>query len=98
MWFQKWGITLLDDFGFTEEQFWESEAQALRSFLDHLRVLKIYGVSKSAIIATRFLLKHGNVLQEVTLISSKPQYEWEENYIIGLPRASPHIKINLMSE
>jgi hypothetical protein len=83
----------LDDYDYTEEQFWESEAQALRSFLDHLKVLKINAFAsasrKSAIIATRFLLKHGNVLQEVTLSSGFRK--WKEELINGFP----HVQISI---
>jgi hypothetical protein len=52
---QTWWIILLDNSGYIEEQVWESEAQALRSFLDHLKVLKIlvhFLMCESVIIAT----------------------------------------------
>jgi hypothetical protein len=94
--FQKWGITLLDNSGYTEEQYWESEAQALRSFLDQLKELKIhvhFSMSETVIIATRFLLKHGNALQKVTLISTRQK--WKEESIFGFPRGSPHVKISI---
>jgi hypothetical protein len=51
-------------------------------------------MSESVIIATQFLLKHGNALQEVSLRSN--YHEWKEEFIIGFPWASPHhIKISI---
>jgi hypothetical protein len=81
----------LDNSGYTEEQFWESEAQALRSFLDHLKILKIdsIGSFESAIIATRFMLKHGSALQDVTLGSGFRK--WREELINGFP----HVRISI---
>jgi hypothetical protein len=51
----------MDNSSYTE-QLWETEAQALKSFLNHLKVLKMhvhFSMCESVIIATRFLLKHG---------------------------------------
>ncbi|GAB4825076.1 hypothetical protein Ancab_007950 [Ancistrocladus abbreviatus] len=54
-----------------EERFWESQAQILKPFLQHLTVVKIHGFSECAneISLVKFLLKHGRALQEMTLCS-----------------------------
>ena len=86
------------DYSSITEQLWENEAQALTSFLNHLKVLKIrlyFSMCESVIIATRFLLKHGNALQEVTLTSNHHDGNGKEESIFGFPRGSPHVKISV---
>ncbi|XP_021900919.1 putative F-box/FBD/LRR-repeat protein At4g03220 [Carica papaya] len=51
------------------EQYWESETQSLKAFLNHLNVVKIHGFldCENEVILAKFLLKHGKALQEMTL-------------------------------
>ncbi|XP_059450889.1 putative F-box/FBD/LRR-repeat protein At4g03220 [Corylus avellana] len=84
------------DYSSIIEQLWENEAQALRSFFNHLKVLKIHVqflVCECVIIATRFLLEQGNALQEVALTSN--HYAWKEESIFGFLRGSLHAKISI---
>ncbi|XVF44492.1 hypothetical protein PTKIN_Ptkin02bG0127600 [Pterospermum kingtungense] len=59
-----------------EEQFWESQTQALNSFLNHLSVVKIHGFleCEHEVSLAKFLLKHGKALQEMTLFSGHCNY------------------------
>lgn len=52
-----------------EEQFWESQTHTLKSFLHHLKVVKIQGFleCENEVSLAKFLLKHGKALQEMTL-------------------------------
>jgi hypothetical protein len=86
------------DYPSITEQLWENEAQTLTSFLNHLKVLKIhlhFSLCESVIIAARFLLKHGNALQELTLTSNHHNGVGKAESIFGFPRGSPHVKISI---
>lgn len=52
-----------------EEQYWESQTQALESFLHHLKVVKIHGFleCENEVTLAKFLLKHGKALEEMIL-------------------------------
>ena len=71
--FQKWNKDLWDIPTSEEEQFWESQTQAIKSFLNHLSVLKIHGFleCENEVSLAKFLLKHGKSLQEMTLFSGQ---------------------------
>lgn len=84
------------------ERFWESQSQALNSFLRHLRVAKIQGFSEceDEISLVKFLLKHGKVLREVFLCCSQLskskdslRKEKIKSQIMGFSRASSNAKI-----
>ncbi|XP_057953886.1 putative F-box/FBD/LRR-repeat protein At4g03220 [Malania oleifera] len=62
-----------DRSGSEEEQYWESQTHTLKSFLHHLKVVKIHGVleCENEISLAKFLLKHGKELQEIILCSGQ---------------------------
>ncbi|KAF7140298.1 hypothetical protein RHSIM_Rhsim06G0154300 [Rhododendron simsii] len=68
---RRWNRVLWDISSSGEEQYWESQTQALKSFLHHLKVVKIHGFSEceNDVSLAKFLLMHGKVLQEMTLSS-----------------------------
>lgn len=84
-----------------EEQYWESQTQALKSFLHHLKVVKIHGFSEcdNDVSLAKFLLMHGKVLQEMTLSSGNNnsrdplRRERIRSQMMGLSRASSNAKI-----
>ncbi|GFS31856.1 protein with RNI-like/FBD-like domain [Actinidia rufa] len=84
-----------------EERYWESQAQALKSFLHHLKVVKIHGFSEceNDISLVKFLLKHGKVLQEMVLCSghygSRDSLRRErlKSQMMGFSSASSNAKI-----
>ncbi|XP_008230170.1 PREDICTED: putative F-box/FBD/LRR-repeat protein At4g03220 [Prunus mume] len=71
----KWNNNLLDNGRYTEEQFWEAQAQTPSPFLCHLKVVKIRVFRKigheGVISIARFLLEHGKNLQEMIIITPK---------------------------
>ncbi|KAI9075282.1 hypothetical protein K1719_042687 [Acacia pycnantha] len=66
---KQWNRDLWDVASTEEEQFWESQIQTLKSFLQHLKVVKIYGFleCEDEVTLALFLLKHGKVLEEMIL-------------------------------
>ena len=52
-----------------EEQYWESQIPSLKSFLQHLKVVKIHGFldCENEVTLAKFLLKHGKALEEMIL-------------------------------
>lgn len=52
-----------------EEKYWESQIPSLKSFLQHLKVVKIQGFLDCAneVTLTKFLLKQGKVLEKMIL-------------------------------
>ncbi|VFQ83281.1 unnamed protein product [Cuscuta campestris] len=83
------------------ERLWESHRESMESFLEHVGVVKIHGVSESGdeIGFVKFLLNYGKLLQEMALygrrckwsdsrLKEKTKYE-----ILGFSRASCHVKI-----
>ncbi|KAL6956989.1 hypothetical protein U1Q18_049462, partial [Sarracenia purpurea var. burkii] len=98
----QWNRELLDlSSSGEDDQFWESQALALRSFLHHLKVVKIQGFSEceNDINLAKFLLEHGKVLQEMTLSSgnfySRDSLRREriKSQMMGFSRASSNAKI-----
>ncbi|CAB4274295.1 unnamed protein product [Prunus armeniaca] len=91
---------------YTEEQFWEAQAQTLNPLLCHLEVVKIWVPSRDidherAINMVRFLLEHGKNLQEMIIAPEYPQAYcvpgWKNKIIVvieGLPRGSANVKIS----
>ncbi|KAI3457259.1 hypothetical protein Pfo_013922 [Paulownia fortunei] len=78
-----------------------SQTQSLKSFLHHLKVVKIHGFTECAndVSLVKFLLKHGKVLQELFLCTSlsKPRdsllREKIKSQIMGFSRASSNANI-----
>nr|GMC70526.1 putative F-box/FBD/LRR-repeat protein At4g03220 [Ipomoea batatas]GMC72866.1 putative F-box/FBD/LRR-repeat protein At4g03220 [Ipomoea batatas]GMC72867.1 putative F-box/FBD/LRR-repeat protein At4g03220 [Ipomoea batatas] len=84
-----------------EERFWESQSQVMKSFLQHLKIVKIHGFSEceNEISLVKFLLKHGKVLEEMFLYGgfskSRDSLHREKikSQIMGFSRASGNAKI-----
>ncbi|KAL3848927.1 hypothetical protein ACJIZ3_010809 [Penstemon smallii] len=85
-----------------EEKYWESQIQNLRSFLHHLKVVKIHGFTECAndVTLVKFLLKHAKVLQELFLFTCSLSKSREsllrekiKSQIMGFSRASSKAKI-----
>ncbi|KAH0984186.1 hypothetical protein GBA52_011363 [Prunus armeniaca] len=103
--FKKWDNYLFNG-RYTEEQFWEAQAQTLNPLLCHLEVVKIWVPSRDidherAINMVRFLLEHGKNLQEMIIAPEYPQAYcvpgWKNKIIVvieGLPRGSANVKIS----
>lgn len=98
---QQWNKDLWQSPSSGEERYWESQTQSLKSFLHHLKVVKIHGFTECAndISLVKFLLKHGKVLQELFLCTSlsKPREsllrEKIKSQIMGFSRASSNANI-----
>ncbi|KAK9910752.1 hypothetical protein M0R45_034699 [Rubus argutus] len=101
----KWFDVSLDKAYCTEEQYWESQAQALIDFLYHLNVAMIHVkgsmIHKSVVTLVRFLLEHGRGLQEMVLTSQQLNSGnlslWEDQIRLleGFPRASADVKLSI---
>ncbi|PON82639.1 F-box domain containing protein [Trema orientale] len=89
-----------------EELYWESQAETLNSFLQHLKILTIYGLfkCKKEVSLAKFLLKHGTALQEMTLcteqyISNARDFRRQQNIIrsqvMGFSWASTNATITI---
>ncbi|KGN46705.1 putative F-box/FBD/LRR-repeat protein At4g03220 [Cucumis sativus] len=85
-----------------EEQFWETQIEPLESFLLHLKIVKIEGFMDclSEVSLTRFLLKHGSALQQLTLLTTKTKHRDSlirrreiKSQIMAFPRASSLVKL-----
>ncbi|KAK6253024.1 hypothetical protein QUC31_014744 [Theobroma cacao] len=98
---RKWNKDLWDMPTSEEEQFWESQTQTLKSFLNHLSVVKIHGFleCENEVSLAKFLLKHGKALQEMTLSSGHCNYRDSlrrqkiRSQMMGFSRASSNAKI-----
>ncbi|KAH7859535.1 hypothetical protein Vadar_002292 [Vaccinium darrowii] len=98
---RRWNRELWDLSSSGEDRYWESQMQALKSFLHHLKVVKIDGFSEceNDISLAKFLLKHGKVLQELTLSSrhhnarDSIRRERIKSQMMGFSRASSKAKI-----
>ncbi|XP_022749083.1 putative F-box/FBD/LRR-repeat protein At4g03220 [Durio zibethinus] len=98
---RKWNKDLWDMATSEEEQFWESQTQTLKSFLNHLSVVKIHGFleCENEVSLAKFLLKHGKALQEITLFSGHCNYRDSlrrqkiRSQMMGFSRASSNAKI-----
>ncbi|XP_059449082.1 putative F-box/FBD/LRR-repeat protein At4g03220 [Corylus avellana] len=66
---REWNRDLWDMSSSEEEQFWESQTQTLKSFLENLKVVEVHGFleCENEVSLAKFLLKHGKALQEMTL-------------------------------
>uniref|UniRef100_A0A1S3C2V5 FBD domain-containing protein n=1 Tax=Cucumis melo TaxID=3656 RepID=A0A1S3C2V5_CUCME len=85
-----------------EEQFWETQIEPLKSFLLHLKIVKIEGFMDclSEVSLTQFLLKHGSALQQLTLLTTKTKHRDSpirrreiKSQIMAFPRASSLVKL-----
>ncbi|KAJ8749349.1 hypothetical protein K2173_018836 [Erythroxylum novogranatense] len=67
-----WNRDLWDVSTCEEEQYWESQIQTLKPFLNHLKVVKIHGFldCENEVSLAKFLLKHGKDLEEMTLCTA----------------------------
>ncbi|XP_059284133.1 putative F-box/FBD/LRR-repeat protein At4g03220 [Lycium ferocissimum] len=98
---RKWNRDLWQLSNSGEERFWESQSNAMNSFLQHLKVVKIHGFSEceSDVSLVKFLLKHGKVLQEMFLCAelskSRDSLHREKikSQIMGFSKASCNAKI-----
>ncbi|KAK9285059.1 hypothetical protein L1049_024244 [Liquidambar formosana] len=98
---KQWNRDLWEMSNSEEEQYWESQTRALKSFLHHLKVVKIHGFleCENEISLVKFLLKHGRALQEMTLCSghcnSRDSLRRQKirSQIMGFSRASSNAKI-----
>ncbi|GAA0143253.1 hypothetical protein LIER_03980 [Lithospermum erythrorhizon] len=85
-----------------DERYWESQSRALKSFLHHLKVVKMHGFSEceNDISFVKFLLKHGKNLHQMFLITgisrtSRDSLHREniKSQIMGFSRASSNATI-----
>ncbi|KAM3221979.1 putative F-box/FBD/LRR-repeat protein [Capsicum annuum] len=97
---RKWNRDLWQLSNSGEERFWESQSNAMNSFLQHLKVVKIHGFSEceSDVSLVKFLLKHGKVLQEMFLCAAEKSRdslhrERIKSQIMGFSKASCNAKI-----
>ncbi|KAL2476772.1 putative F-box/fbd/LRR-repeat protein [Abeliophyllum distichum] len=69
---KQWNKDLWDLSSSGEERYWESQTEGLKCFLHNLKVVKIHGFAEYAndISLVKFLLKNGEVLQELSLCTS----------------------------
>ena len=90
-----------------EELYWESQAQTLKSFLHHLKIVTIHGLlitSEKEVSLAKFLLKHGKALQEMTLYTkqyiskarnSRRRQEIIRSQLMGFSLASSNAKLKI---
>ncbi|KAK9291411.1 hypothetical protein L1049_019358 [Liquidambar formosana] len=99
--FNNWGTQtdnrdFLDNADLSEEEYWESQTQVLRSCLNHLVWVKIVVrgqmIHENAINFVKFLLKHGSVLGKILLSVEREGSVPNEN----LPLQE--LKIHLLKE
>ncbi|KAG6722409.1 hypothetical protein I3843_03G160500 [Carya illinoinensis] len=98
---RQWNREMWDMSGSEEEQFWESQTQNLKSFLHHLKVVKIHGFleCENEVSLAKFLLKHGKALQEMTLCTGhciardSLRRQKIRSQMMGFSRASSNAKI-----
>ncbi|KAK6918924.1 F-box domain [Dillenia turbinata] len=98
---RQWTRDLWDLSSSMEERYWESQIQLLKSFLHHLKVVKIHGFSEceNEVSLAKFLLRHGKVLEEMILCSGhcnsrdSLRLEKVKSQMMGFSRASSNAKI-----
>ncbi|XP_052179009.1 putative F-box/FBD/LRR-repeat protein At4g03220 [Diospyros lotus] len=101
---RQWNRELWDLSSSGEERFWESQSQALKQFLNHLKVVTIHGFSQceNDVILAKFLLKHAKVLQEMTLCSGHYTHrdslrrERIKSQMMGFSKASSNAQISFL--
>ncbi|KAJ1382715.1 Leucine-rich repeat domain superfamily [Sesbania bispinosa] len=66
---KQWNRDLWDMTSTEDEQYWESQIPSLKSFLQHLKVVKIHGFldCENEVTLAKFLLKHGKALEEMMI-------------------------------
>lgn len=85
-----------------EEQYWESQIQTLKPFLNNLKVVKIHGFleCENEVSLAKFLLKHGKGLQEMTLCTAHCKHrdslrrQKVRSQMMGFSWASSNAKIS----
>ncbi|XP_054814217.1 putative F-box/FBD/LRR-repeat protein At4g03220 isoform X1 [Prosopis cineraria] len=98
---KQWNRDLWDVTSTEEEQFWESQIQTLKSFLQHLKVVKIHGFleCEDEVTLAKFLLKHGKALEEMILCggrcNSRDSLRRQKirSQMMGFSRASSNAKL-----
>lgn len=84
-----------------EEQYWESQIQTLKSFLQHLKVVKIHGFleCENEVTLAKFLLKHGKALEEMIICGGRCnsrdtlRRQKIRSQMMGFSRASSNAKV-----
>ncbi|XP_015880921.3 putative F-box/FBD/LRR-repeat protein At4g03220 [Ziziphus jujuba] len=100
---RKWNKDLWDMSATEEEQYWESQAETLKSFLHNLKVVKIHGFleCENEVSLAKFLLKHGKALEEMTLCTGRCKARDSlrrqkiRSQIMGFSWASSNAKITI---
>ncbi|KAM1406450.1 hypothetical protein ACFXTH_001119 [Malus domestica] len=83
----------------TEERYWENEAQNMSHFLRHLKVVNIhhypYVIDENVITFAKFLLQHGEGLQEM-LFNVRDPKGWDDKISLlkELPWGNGDVKIS----
>lgn len=98
---QQWNKDLWDMSSTEEEQYWESQIQTLKPFLQHLKVVKIHGFQEceNEVTLSKFLLKHGKALQEMVLCGGRCnsrdtlRRQKIRSQMMGFSRASSNAKL-----
>ena len=98
---QLWNRDLWDMTSTEEEQYWESQIPFLKSFLQHLKVVKFKGFLDCAneVTLVKFLLKHGKGLEEMRLCTGHSnrrdtlRRQKIRSQMMGFSRASSNAKV-----
>ncbi|KAJ7981363.1 F-box family protein [Quillaja saponaria] len=98
---KQWNRDLWDMSSTEEEQYWESQIQPLKSFLHHLKLVKIHGFleCENEVTLAKFLLKHGKTLQEMVLCTGHStardslRRQKIRSQMMGFSRASSNAKV-----
>ncbi|KAH7576819.1 hypothetical protein JRO89_XS01G0156800 [Xanthoceras sorbifolium] len=99
---RQWNRDLWDMYTSEEEQYWQSQTQTLKPFLDNLNVVEIHGFleCENEVSLAKFLLKHGKALQEMTLCTGHCNYRDSlrrqkiRSQMMGFSWASSNAKIS----
>ncbi|KAE9616830.1 hypothetical protein Lal_00034923 [Lupinus albus] len=98
---KQWNSELRDMTSTEEEKYWESQIPSLMSFLQHLKVVKIHRFfeCESEVTLAKFLLKHGNALEEMILCAGRCnagetlRRQKIRSQMMGFSRASSNAKL-----
>ncbi|KAK9924628.1 hypothetical protein M0R45_032987 [Rubus argutus] len=98
---RQWNKDLWEMSNSEEEKYWESQTLNLKSFLHHLKIVKIHGFleCENEVSLAKFLLKHGKALEEMILSTGycKARYSLQRQKIrsqmMGFSWASSNAKI-----